>query len=92
MSKLVVANLFRLGRNGDKFSKDFKTTLRTGVVIDENYVNDFNKNWKVSGQFYEIDKEATDKRNNKLNGNNELEIAREKYKEKFGKYPDGRMK
>ena len=92
MEKIVVAKLSRLGKDGNKFSKEFKKELRSNVKISEDYVKEFNKNWKTRGQFYEIDKEATEKRNSQLKGVDEIEVAREKYKEKFGEYPDGRMK
>ena len=50
------------------FSKKFKTELRSDVKIDKDYVEQFNKDWKTSGQFYEIDEKATAERNEKLNG------------------------
>lgn len=62
MGKIVVAKLFRLGKDGDKFSKEYKKTIRNRVVIDEDYVKDFNQRTAISGQTYEIDRAATDKR------------------------------
>ena len=67
MSKIVVAKLYRLGRDGDSFTKKFKTTLRESVKIDDEYITNFNKNWQSSGQLYEIDEKATKTRNEKLN-------------------------
>jgi hypothetical protein len=83
MEKIVVANLFRLGKDGDKFSKEFKTLMRSGAKIPESYVNQINAGWKTSGQFYEIDKEATKKRNDSLTKSNEP--TRKELKEKADK-------
>lgn len=66
MGKIVVAKLFRLGKDGDKFSKEYKKPIRERVVIDEDYVKDFNQRTSISGQMYEIDKGATDKRDGEV--------------------------
>jgi hypothetical protein len=66
MGKIVVAKLYRLGKDGDKFKQEFKKVLRNRVVVDEDYVKTFNKSTEVSGQMYEIDKEATEARDVEL--------------------------
>lgn len=59
---IVVANKYRLGMDGDKFSPKFKTHLRS-LKIDEDDMKDYNKQYQTTGILYELDKEATDKRN-----------------------------
>lgn len=66
MGKIVVAKLFRLGKDGDKFSKEYKKTIRERVIIDEDYVKEFNQRTAISGQMYEIDRAATDKRDEEV--------------------------
>jgi hypothetical protein len=66
MSKIVVAKLFRLGQDGDKFSRKFKTEMRSRVVIDDDYIKQFNAAWETRGQIYEIDQKQTDERDAKL--------------------------
>lgn len=63
MDNIVVCDLYRLGKNGDKFSKEFKTLIRKGAKINESYVNGRNANWSVNGQWYEVDEKATEERN-----------------------------
>jgi hypothetical protein len=98
MSKIVVAKLVRLGKDGDKFKKDLiAQTERTNAKVDEDYVKECNANWETSGRLYIVDKEATEKRNEEVKGypnNNaaELEYAKIKYAELFGKAPNGKMK
>ena len=91
MDKIVVANLYRLGKDGDKFSKTFKTRVRSKAKIGEDYVKKCNANWKTSGQIYEIDEVATKERDEEiaLSKNkklmvqfNKVEITRDELKEK----------
>ncbi len=64
MSKIVVAKLVRLGKNGDRFDKKMiAKEERTSVKIDNEQIEMFNKNWEVSGRLYVIDEEATKERN-----------------------------
>jgi hypothetical protein len=60
---LVIAKLFRLGKDGSKFSADYKKLIRSRVIISERDINTFNSQTQTSGQMYEIDKEATAERN-----------------------------
>lgn len=94
MSKIVVAKLVRLGKDGDNFSKGLEAKVeRTNAKVDEDYLREFNANWKTSGRLYIVDKEATEKRNSDLTGNDEeLETAKQRYLELFGKAPNGKMK
>lgn len=55
---IVVANKYRLGMDGDKFSPKFKTHLRE-VKIDEDDLKAYNKSSAISGILYEVDKEKT---------------------------------
>ena len=84
MDKIVVANLFRLGKDGDKFSMKFKTKVRSKAKVGEDYVKTFNANWKTSGMIYEIDEKATKERDEKvLKANNPLaKMTRDELKEK----------
>jgi gamma-glutamylcyclotransferase (GGCT)/AIG2-like uncharacterized protein YtfP len=61
-NKIVVATLYRLGKAGDSFNKDFKTKLRSKAKVSEDYVNTVNANWKTAGQLYVIDEKATKER------------------------------
>ncbi len=62
---IVVANKYRLGMDGDKFSPKFKTHLRS-LKIEEDDLEEYNKSSAISGILYEVDKEATAKRNELL--------------------------
>lgn len=68
MGKIIVATLYRLMKDGDKFSKkeNHRVVERTNVKIDKDFVVSFNKNWETSGQLYEIDEKETKKRDKKL--------------------------
>ncbi len=67
MSKIVVAKLLRLGKDGDNFSKKLIAQVeRANAKIDDDFIKSFNTNWKTSGRIYEIDKEATKLRDEKL--------------------------
>lgn len=68
MGKVVVAKLYRLGRDGDKVKEEYKTELRSRVVIDEDDVIRFNAGKEISAQMYVIDKAATKERNQKIIG------------------------
>ena len=68
MGKVVVAKLYRLGRDGDKVKEEYKTELRSRVVIDEDDVIRFNAGKEISAQMYVIDEAATKKRNQKIIG------------------------
>jgi len=60
----VVCKLLRLGQDSGKFSKKLIAAVeRTNALVDDQYVKDFNRNWENSGRLYEIDKDATEKRN-----------------------------
>lgn len=67
MGKIVVAKKYRLGKDGDKFSTQFKTELRSRVIIDEDYIKQVNATKDISGILYEIDEKATAERDGKLN-------------------------
>ncbi|MGR3221305.1 MAG: hypothetical protein ACUZ8H_16030 [Candidatus Anammoxibacter sp.] len=58
-SKTVVAVLFKLGRDNDKYNKEMKKIYHPKAVVSKGYVENFNKDWQESGKYYEIDKEAT---------------------------------
>lgn len=61
---LLVCKLYRLAKDGDNFSKELKAaTLRTNAKISQEYLDQKNAGWKISGQLYEVDEEATKKRN-----------------------------
>lgn len=95
MSKIVVAKLVRLGKDGDNFSKDLIAKVeRTNAKVDDDYIKEVNANYKTTGRLYVVDEEATEERDSKLNGslNEEDEKIRSEYKELFGKLPDKRMK
>ena len=67
MGKIVVAKLIRLGKDGDTFNKKLVgKVLRERAIVEEAYVKEFNKNWKTSGQLYEINTKATTERNKSL--------------------------
>jgi hypothetical protein len=94
MSKIVVAKLVRLGKDGDNFNKGLiAKEERTNAKVEEDFIKEFNSNWKTSGRLYIVDKEATEKRDSDLQGNDEeLEAAKQRYLELFGKAPNGKMK
>lgn len=62
---IIVANKYRLGMDGDKFSQKFKTHLRS-LKIDEDDMKDYNKQYQTTGILYELDKEATAERDSLL--------------------------
>jgi hypothetical protein len=84
MNRIVVADLYRLGKDGDKFSKDFKTKVRSKAKVGEDYVNTCNANWITSGLLYVIDEKATKERDELvLKANNPLaKMTRDELKEK----------
>lgn len=55
----VVADLYILGRTGDKFDKDLKKIFYKQAKISQAFVDDYNKDWESRGKFYIVDKEAT---------------------------------
>lgn len=55
----VVADLFILGRTGDKFDKELKKVFYKKAKISKAFVDDYNKDWQSRGKFYEIDEKAT---------------------------------
>jgi len=73
MSKIVVAKLVRLGKDGDHFKKDMiAKEMRTNAKVDDEYLKEFNSQWKKRGQLYIIDKEATAERDRIIDGEPEL--------------------
>ena len=82
MDNIVVAKLFRLGKDGDKFSKKFKTEMRSNVKIDRDYVAQFNYNQQTLGQFYEVDEKATAERQELLFPKPEKKAGRPKKEDK----------
>lgn len=57
---ISVYKLIRLAKDGDSFKKDLVAqTLRTSVKIDDEFVEEFNKKWKTSGQLYVKDSKLT---------------------------------
>ena len=67
MSKIVVARLLRLGKDGDNFSKKMIAQVeRTNAKVDDDFVEEFNSNWKTSGRIYEINEKATKERDEKV--------------------------
>jgi hypothetical protein len=67
MGKIVVARLVRLGQDGGKFKRNLiAETIRSNAKVDSDYVKEFNKLWETKGQLYEVDKEATKKRDESL--------------------------
>lgn len=67
MSKIVVAKKVRLGMDGDQFNKDLIAKVeRTNAKVDDEYLKDFNKNWKTSGRLYIVDEKATAERDASL--------------------------
>lgn len=61
--KPIVVNQFQLARLNGKFIKetDKGEQMRKNIVLDENYVKEYNENWENSGKIYVEDKEATKK-------------------------------
>jgi len=52
---------YRLGRvNGNNYSLDSKTLQREDVIIPPSIAEKNNENWKDSGDFYELNEEATE--------------------------------
>jgi len=67
MSKIVVCALHRLGKDGDSFSKKLVAKVeRTNVKIGNDYVKEFNANWRTSGRVYVIDEKLTAERDKLL--------------------------
>lgn len=67
MSKIVVAKLIRLGKDGDKYKKDIHAhIMRTSAKVEVSYIEEFNKRWETSGQLYIVDKELTAKRDEEI--------------------------
>lgn len=64
--KNVVAKLYRLGKDGDTFNKEYKTPIRTRVIVEREYVEQSNEDWQKKGQLYEVDEKATKERWEKL--------------------------
>ena len=63
---IVVANKYRLMRDGDKFVKDHKKFLRS-VKIKDTDMDEYNKTTNQTGILYEVDQKATDERNQRVN-------------------------
>jgi len=67
MQKIIVAKLVRLGKDGDSFSqKLIAQVMRTNAKVTEQYIEQFNSNWKDRGQMYIVDEEKTKERNELL--------------------------
>jgi len=68
MSKIVVCKKFRLVEisKGEFKNNDMKKEVRSAVKISEEDVKELNSNYKTSGIIYEIDKKATEERDNEL--------------------------
>lgn len=66
-NKIVVADYFRLGRNGDNFDEKLKIKIRANVKISLADVEKLNAAYLTSGHLYIVNDEATKLRNNKLN-------------------------
>lgn len=64
MSKhiMVVAELFKLGRDENGFTKDFKTSIRSKGVVPRSQVKRINDQFEDCGKWYEVDEEETEKR------------------------------
>ncbi len=58
-TRAVVCNVYKLLRNGKKFSKEGKILERSNVVLLRDYVNEKNEFWFENGLWHEIDEEAT---------------------------------
>lgn len=60
-NQTVVADLYQLMRNNDKFDLDMKKIHRKGVKVSRQFVEAYNadKAWEHSGKIYIIDDKAT---------------------------------
>lgn len=67
MGKIVVADLFRLGKNGDKYDENLKVPLRTNVKIDSDHIKSFNAQKSTSGQMYVVKEKETKERDEQIN-------------------------
>lgn len=75
---ISVYRLVRLAKEGDHFSKDTVVReLRTDVKMDDDFVKDYNKAWKTTGQMYVLDKKLTGERDKKLNPEPKKETKQE---------------
>lgn len=104
MSKIVVAKLVRLGKDGDKFSqKMIAKTERINAKVDDEFIKEFNENWETSGRMYVINDKLTKERDESLNSKKEkkdvtkkedpeLQAAMELYFETFSSKPDSLLK
>lgn len=49
--------------SGKQFSKEHRTLLRGKVIVTEEQIKENNDIWAQTGRWYEVDEEATEKRN-----------------------------
>jgi hypothetical protein len=58
--RIVVADLFQLGRDGGSFNSEIKNkVLHAKAKVQESYVEEINAGSADSGRFYVVDEEAT---------------------------------
>lgn len=94
---IVVCEKFRLLEQSDgKFKiNEYRKSLRKSVKIEDDYMKRSNANAKISGIYYELDKEATEARNApKDEGQDESKVEKDMLLEKaksLGLDVDGRM-
>jgi len=66
---IVIANLYRLGKEDKDFSLKYKTLDRSNAKVEKAYVDIINTNYKDSGHYYEIlEKETAEWNENRLSG------------------------
>lgn len=59
-AKVAVYDLKQAEKVQGKWSKSFSTVKRANAKVSDVFVKEYNKNFEVSGSYYELNKEATE--------------------------------
>ena len=55
----VIANVYKLFKDGKRFTKHSKKLVRSDIAIPRAYVEEKNDKWEENGLWHEIDEDAT---------------------------------
>lgn len=85
MNRIVVCRKVRLGSDGGKFSRKLIAAVELSACkITDDYMEEQNRNWKISGRYYELDEKATKEREERIAKENDpiSKMTRDELKEK----------
>ena len=86
-SKLVVADVYKLARQGNKFTQDLKQAKLKfkNHTIDRAYCDEMNNRWGVTGTWCVIDEEATEDNNDQIKRKAVTRLENDKARETAGR-------